>query len=249
MERAQDMLYLAAVLGFVGSTLAYALHPTTDVIAQTASLTSGLLMYPSMVVPEAMRLADLPHVFLHPHNLVVWALLISLWALLVLDAIVRFVNRDSQDNGWARFYFTIALIVGAAWPWIYEDSPVLAALGAIIMLSAALAAAFHDSEVRRPAIGYFAGWSTGISMITILSLLCGHVGLSMTVTTSIVMVLAALFGIIVQTELNHRVSYAVALIFVFCGLTVATMGNDMIITLAAIFSIAAMTIMLIRAAS
>lgn len=249
MERAKDMAYLAAVSAFVGSSLAFALSSHVDAVRSTASATSTLLMYPAVVMPETSRVADLPQIFLHPQNPVIWALLICLWGLLILDAVLRLVDQDRDDNGRSRLYFGAALAVGAIWPWTYDQSPVLATFGALVMLNAGLAAAFRDASVRRPAIGFFAGWSTGLGIMTVLSLIGGKFGLSMVVTASIVLVLGAIIGVIVQHELNHRISYAIAMILVFCGLAIATMGGSMVVALAAIFGVSAMAVMLIRAAS
>ncbi|MBK4214662.1 hypothetical protein JJJ17_01840 [Paracoccus caeni] len=242
-----DIAYIASVAGFLASGMLYVgAAPGGGVVTKIAE-TETLLLSTAQANPT--QTTDLPELFLQPDNAVSWMLLIVLWGLLLLDAADRLLQPEDQRSRPELLPLCVALIVGAIWPWIYRTNVPVAVLGAILMVTSALAAAMRDASTRRPAVGFFAGWSTGLGLVTATALIAGRLELTIVQAAIAVILLGAAIGIVAQYRLDHRVSYSVAVIWVFCGLAVATMGGSMAVALAAILAISGMSVMLIRAAS
>lgn len=149
---------------------------------------------------------------------------------------------------------TLALILGAAWPWVSRDYPVTGFMLAAAMFALSLTAALRGQQMggrirRLPSIGLFAGWATAVTYAAFATLVNGHLGIPPVAATAIAMLLCAGAGIVVQLRLGGSVSYSIAIIWSLVGLATATMGSDPTIATVAILGISAMAFVLVRAAS
>jgi hypothetical protein len=164
----------------------------------------------------------------------------------------RQVRRENTPAEHAAL--TLALILGAAWPWVSRDYPVTGFMLAAAMFALSLTAALRGQQIggairRLPTIGLFAGWATAVTYAAFATLVNGHLGIPPVAATAIAMLLCAGAGIVVQLRLGGSVSYSIAIIWSLVGLATATMGSDPTIATVAILGIAAMAIVLVRAAS
>lgn len=168
------------------------------------------------------------------------------------DQLARQAQRDNTPAEHAAL--TLALILGAAWPWVSRDYPVTGFMLAAAMFALSLTAALRGQQIggairRLPSIGLFAGWATAVTYAAFATLVNGHLGIPPVAATAIAMLLCAGAGIVVQLRLGGSVSYSIAIIWSLVGLATATMGSDPTIATVAILGIAAMAIVLVRAAS
>ena len=149
---------------------------------------------------------------------------------------------------------TLALIIGAIWPWIIRDHPALGFVMAMAMLSLALTSAIRGQRdgnlIRRvQSVGMFTGWATAVTYAAFATLLNNHLGISAVAATVAAMLLCAVAGVTIQLRLSGIFSYSVAIIWSLVGLALATMSSDATIAMVAIIGISAMAIVLVRAAS
>ncbi len=164
----------------------------------------------------------------------------------------RQVERENKPAEHAAL--TLALILGAAWPWVSRDYPVTGFMLAAAMFALSLTAALRGQQVggairRLPTVGLFAGWATAVTYAAFATLVNGHLGIPPVAATAIAMLLCAGAGIVVQLRLGGSVSYSIAIIWSLVGMAMATMSSDPTIATVAILGIAAMAIVLVRAAS
>lgn len=194
----------------------------------------------------------LPHLFLHPENPVMWALIAILWLALLLDAAGQWLDPSDPEKPPQAAVWPLlsgALVLAAAWPWLLQPTPWLAAIGAVAMAALAFAAALRAQNQRRGAVGLLAGWSLALGMAALSALVGGHLGMSMPQTAVLAILPAAGFGMAAQLRLGRSIGFSIALIWAFCGLVTTTMGVSPMTAIAAILGIAAMATVLIRAAS
>lgn len=261
MTRLGNIAYLVSTVAFVISGLAYSLQPRQEQLPNLLMM-PGSGIYP--LFPEApgsqIEALDLPQLYLQPQNLLMWLLLISLWLMLALDAgrqlfrlsrhgKVSFAGQHLDRSAPVSFILIVALLAGALWPWLFGSAPAAVALGASAMLVATLIAATRASDKRRPAIGFLAGWSTGVATAALAALVAQHANLPAGEAAVLAILPGAVIGMTAQDRIGHSVSYSAALIWAFCALALTTMGSDPMIAISAILGIAIMAIVLIRAAS
>lgn len=247
MTRAENIAQVLAATGFVTSSLTYALFadpaPSEGMGAPAPAMRPG---FPAE--PVAGGPFDLARLYLQPDNVVMFLLLLSLWLMLVLDAIGNTVE-PYRGHGRVTPALVIALLSGAAWPWVMDLFRVLGAGLAVTMMIAALLAARRMAGVNRPAIGFLAGWSTGIAVAVVAGMIAALFGLRLSDTAALAILPSALIAILLQGRIGSAVSYTVALIWAFCGVAATTMGSNPMVALAAILGIAALSTVLVRAAS
>lgn len=266
MERLGNLIHLIVSAAFVLSGLAFVL--SAQDMPQLASLdppdAAMLSLAPILDTPmpgAAIEGVSLPQVFLHPDNLVMWALLLAIWAAVMLDALGEWLEVE-QTTGprprqpiplsagpGVRWPLAAGLALTAAWPWLIDDVPVLAAAAAVAGAVALYLASVNGAGLRRPTIGFLAGWSLCLAAVVLASLIGVWLDMSLAQAAILAILPAAGFGIAAQLRLGRRIGFSVAVIWAFCGLALTTMGVSPMTAIAAILGIAAMATVLIRAAS
>ncbi|WP_219830500.1 hypothetical protein [Paracoccus bogoriensis] len=191
--------------------------------------------------------ASVIRAYLAPDSGLMWALLLAIWAMVALDLVGQW-TEPSQIAG-VTLPVTAALVLAAVLPWIALGQPVLLLLGLTAATLAALAAARRAVGRHRPAIGFLAGWLTALTSAALAMAVAGLTPLSMGEAAALAVLPAAAFGAAAQTWIGPAIGYSAALIWAFCALAVSTMGTDPRTAIAATLGIAAMTVVLVRAAS
>ncbi|WP_235755965.1 hypothetical protein [Paracoccus salsus] len=203
----------------------------------------------SPAIRDAAASTSFPQLFVRPENPVMWALLLSLFVLLAMDAAGQWTDPSRSQDMQVWWLLSFALLVCSVWPWLMGHADVAATIGAIAAAMAAIAAAIRTVGQSRPAIGFFAGWLTGLAAATLATLLGTWAALPDGQIAILSILPAAMVGVALQRRLGRAFAYSVAITWGFCGLAVSTMGNTPISALAAILGITAMAAALIRAAS
>lgn len=253
MARPEHIAQFASTVLFVGSSFALALTPLEILSSDRLRDIDGLLMRtPSSLSDVPLALA-LPQLYLRPESIVIWILLIALWGMLMLDAAGQLIDPiPHRMDGRVRPVWPplcLALLTGAAWPWLVGDTFLPAAVGAMAMVGGAVIAAWRARDMPRPAIGFLAGWATAVSGAALAALVAQWLHLSLAQAAVLAILPVAVVGLLVHSRISHSIAYPLAMIAAFCGLTVVTMGANPMIALAAIIGIAAMAIALVRSAS
>lgn len=248
MARAADILYLGSVTIFVASGLSLATlgRPAVQIIAP------GLLQIPGHDLfgnGIAIPAATLPQLYVQPQNPLMWALLIVLWALLLLDGVGQYLDPSDHDPHPAWRPLSMALIWGAAWPWLVGFHKPLATLGALLMLTAALSGAIRARGQRRPAPAFLAGWGLALGTATVATLIGAPLSLTTPQTAILAILPGAVIGMIAQERLGRSLGFSLAMIWAFCAVAISTMGSNPGVALAAIIGISGMGVVLVRAAT
>lgn len=246
MARPADLIHLISATAFVSSgavmaTLSRPAPPTPLPIAFEA------LTYDMVGPGPEIPLPDLVRLYVQPQNAVMWALLVVLWLLVLVDAIGRYLEPGDASRTGAPL--SVALLSGAVWPWLQDASPLAGAGGALLMLGASLVAAIRAQGQRRPGPGFMAGWSLTLSLGAIAMLISTPLGLSTAQTAVVAMLPSALLGMAAQGRLGRSIAFAVAVIWAFCAVAVTTMGTGSGVALAAIIGTSGMGVALVRAAT
>ncbi|WP_411957691.1 hypothetical protein [Paracoccus homiensis] len=251
MKQSRHIVHIAASAAFMLSGLGFGLLNDRRAEAVMSPPSSASLSMFSDVGGTWQNAIDLPQLYISPQNLLMWLLLFALWAVVALDAVGQMLDPADPDPDsspvWAPLVAT--LVLGAIWPWLYRDLPLLSALVAIGALAAALFAATQARRRQRPAISFLAGWTTGVVTAAMAGLVGSMFGLSIGEAAIMAILPGAALGIAVQAQIGPSIGFPAAMIWGFCGLAVTTMGTNPIIALAAIAGISAMAIVLIHAAS
>lgn len=259
MYRLGNIAHLLAATGFVASGLAYSVQPRSYLVeslpGQIPSFSRFPLLSDSVLI--AQDALQLPKLYLQPQNLVMWLLLIALWAMLLMDAVGQAVNpsdgappqglRKRRGRVWPALVAT--LLAGMVWFLLLDRTLAWAAAGAVLMLATALFTATRSGGRSRPAIGFLAGWSTGVAMAALAGVIGRQFGLTVGEASILAILPGAVIGSAAQAWIGHSISYSAALIWAFCALTLTTMGSNPMIAVSSILGIAIMAIALIRAAS
>lgn len=248
MARAAEILYLSAVSAFVGSGLALAMAggPAAPLAAPVLALN---LDDGPLVLASGLPAVTLPRLYMQPQNPLMWALLVTLWLVLLADAVDQY--REPSDRGAppAWLPLSLALIVGAAWPWLAGIHRPIATLGALLMLTAALSGAIRARGQRRAAPGFLAGWSLALGTATLATLIGAPLSLTTPQTAIVAILPGAVIGMVAQERLGRSLGFSVAMIWAFCAVAVTTMASSPGVALAAIIGISGMGVVLVRAAT
>ena len=248
MARATDILYLGTVTMFVvsGLLLATVGRPALQIAAPTLSQGLG---YDAFGGHAPVPVATLPQLYVQPQTPLMWALLIALWSLLLLDGVGQYLDPSDHGPHPALHPLTLALAVGAAWPWLVDLHKPLATLGALLMLTAALSGAIRARGQRRPALGFLAGWSVALGTGTVATLIGVPLELTTPQTAILAILPGAVIGMIAQERLGRALGFSLAIIWAFCAVAISTMGSNPGVALAAIIGISGMGVVLVRAAT
>lgn len=266
MSRLGNLIHLILSAAFVLSGVGFVL--SAQDMPRLASLdppdAAMLSLAPVSDAPlpgAAIEGLSLPQIFLDPNNLVMWALLLSIWAALMLDALGEWLEVDQTTGPHprqplrqtagpdVRWPLAAGLAFGTIWPWLIDAAQLVAAVGAALAAAALYLATVRAAGLRRPAIGFLAGWSLCLATVMLASQVGNWLDMSLAQAAILAILPAAGFGIAGQLRLGRRIGFSVALIWAFCGLALTTMGVSPMTAIAAILGIAAMATVLIRAAS
>lgn len=246
MARMAEILYLGSVTIFVasGAVLATLGRPAVQIAAPLLPMSGG-----DGLSAQILPMATLPQLYVQPQNLLMWGLLIALWSLLLADGITRYLNPAEPDPHSAWLPFTLALMVGAVWPWLVGFHKPLATLGALLMLTAALCGAIRARSQRRSVTAFFAGWSIALGSATLATLIGAPLALTTPQTAILAILPGAVIGMVAQERLDGALGFSVAMIWAFCAIALSTMGSSPGVALAAIIGISGMGVVLVRAAT
>ncbi|MDP5307501.1 hypothetical protein [Paracoccus spongiarum] len=256
MARLGHLLQIASAAGFLASGALFAItRPDDPRLASPMpaldALTTGLPL-PRIEGPF------LPHLFLNPQNIVMWALLMSIWVAVATDALGQLTD-PSEGAGRRRLAAVVrlrvwpmlvpALLLAALWPWLLEPAPRIAGVMAVAAALLAFLAAWRGVAQRRPALGFLAGWSVGLASATLAAQIAAPAGMSLAQMATLAILPAAGSGVAAQILLGRGIGVSVALIWAFCGLAMTTMGVSPMTAIAAILAIVVMAAVLVSAAS
>lgn len=248
MARTADIFYLGSVTIFVASGLSLATLGRPAVQIVTPDLFQGP-SYDLFGNGIAVPMATLPQLYVQPQNLLMWALLIVLWGLLLLDGVGQYLDPSDHGPHPAWHPLSLALMGGAAWPWLAGLHKPLATLGALLMLTAALSGAIRARGQRRPAPAFLAGWSVALGTATVATLIGVPLSLTTPQTAILAILPGAVIGMIAQERLERSLGFSLAIIWAFCAVAISTMGSSPGVALAAIIGISGMGVVLVRAAT
>lgn len=251
MTRLGTTLQMMASVIFVIAGVAYAIWGSDPIIIDAAGglgpLTQALNVQPDRTV------LSIPQIYLNPQNPIVWALLGTIWLMVLLDGFGQFIDpsdgpeiRADRPRVWPLS--TAAMACASVWPLMLDRPLLLTATTALGAICATLGARYAAGR-HRPAIGFFAGWATALTSAALAGLASERFGLPVQAVSALAILPAAAIGMAAQTWIGPSIGYSTALIWAFCGLAVTTMGSDPVIALAAILGITAMATVLVRAAS
>lgn len=248
MARAADIIYLGSATAFVASGLALAMlgRPAVQIVAPSLVPMPG---HDPFGIDPAIPVATLPQLYVQPQNPLMWALLIALWVLLLLDGIGQYLDPSDDGPYPAWRPLSLALIGGAAWPWLVGVHKPLATLGALLMLTAALSGAIRARGQRRPAPAFLAGWSLALGTATVATLIGAPLALTTPQTAILAILPGAVIGMIAQERLGRSLGFSLAMIWAFCAVAISTMASNPGVALAAIIGISGMGVVLVRAAT
>lgn len=248
MARAADILYLGSVTIFIASSLTLATlgRPAVQIVA--ADFSQG----PSrdaFGIGGTVPVAILPQLYIQPQNPLMWALLLTLWALLLLDGIGQYLEPSDEGPYPAWRPLSLALLGGAIWPWLVGVHKPLATLGALLMLTAALSGAIRARGQRRPAPAFLAGWGVALGTGTVATLIGAPLLLTTPQTAILAILPGSVIGMIAQERLQRSLAFSIAIIWAFCAVAITTMASSPGVALAAIIGISGMGVVLVRAAT
>ncbi|QBX33719.1 hypothetical protein E4191_02530 [Paracoccus liaowanqingii] len=244
MTRLGTLLQISASVIFVIAGIAYAYGGADPLVAPSDPLIGPAL--PSVVL-------SIPQIYLNPGNPLMWALLVTVWMMVLLDAVGQWLDPSDEPlsrAGRPRVWplTTTAMLCAAAWP-LMLDRPLLLTAATAISAICATVGARRAAGRHRPAVGFLAGWATAMTSAALAGLISDRFGLPLQAISALAILPGAAVGMAAQIWIGPSIGYSAALIWAFCALTVTTMGSDPMIALAAILGISAMAAVLVRAAS
>lgn len=248
MARAENTFYLASAALFVASGLWLAIsgRPAVQMVATSLPETFA---YGPLTIMDTSPVTTLPQLYVQPQNPVMWALLIVLWGMLLLDGVRQYRQPHEGTPNPAWLQLTFSLTAGAIWPWLVALNKPLAVLAVLLMLCAALSGAIRARGQHRAAPGFLAGWSLALGTATMATLIGAPLALPISQVAILAILPGAVIGMIAQTLLGGRTGFSLAMIWAFCAVAVSTMGSSPGVALAAIIGISGMGVVLVRAAT
>lgn len=252
MTRIGDILHGGAAAIFVIAGLAYA---TSDGVSPRSVMDHAQIvepLFPTTGQIERLGAVAISQLYLRPINLLMWSLLLAVYALVTLDAVGQWIDpteRRGDSIPVIRPLLLLTLLASAAAPWIFQTEPLgLAALMALAT-AAGVVAARRAAGRQRPAIGFLAGWTTAVTSAALAALVGTRFAMPIEWVAALAILPATAVGMAAQMWIGQSIGYSAALIWAFCALAVTTMGSDPTIALSAILGIAGMASVLVRAAS
>ncbi|WP_182911511.1 hypothetical protein [Paracoccus sp. JM45] len=214
---------------------------------------SGPILPPPLQI-DLDAATKIPQMYLDPLNLLMWGLLIALWAMLLLDGIGQIIDPSEtsvarQVHGAVWPFFSAAILTGAIWPWLLDSAPEVMLLGSAATAGLAIAAARRSAGRKRPAISFFAGWATAVLSAGLAGFGSARFGLPVQALSALAILPGAAIGMAAQMWIGPSIGYCSAMIWAFCAFTITTMGSDPVVAVAAVMGISAMAAVLVRAAT
>jgi len=137
-----------------------------------------------------------------------------------------------EDAAWHRMRLALipSLAVGVAWLAVAVASAVWAAVLIWIMLITALVALFRsprsDEWFAALPLGFYAGWLTAASCVSLGLLVAGYGYLDGTTAAIAAIILALVLASAVQTQLGRTPSYGIAVIWALVAVVVQNFGSN-----------------------
>ena len=254
MQRIGPIIQLAFSMILVVSGLAFTdkAAPLPLLVLDSPRSSGPLLPPPLQIDPDVALI--IPQMYLDPVNILMWGLLIVVWGVLLLDGVGQII--DPSDNSEARQFhgpiwplISAAMAVAAAWPWVFGHTPELMLIGTGTTTVLATAAARRSAGRDRPAISFFAGWTTAVFSAALAGYASARFGLPVQALSALAILPGAAIGMAAQMWIGPSIGYCSAMIWAFCAFAITTMGSDPVVALAAVLGISAMATVLVRAAS
>lgn len=162
-----------------------------------------------------------------------WAFLIwiPIYVWLVAGAVYGLWQR-ANDEGWMAMRPSLILScgIGAAWLPVAGEMPIVATLMIWAMLLTALAALFRspteDSLWASWPVGFYAGWLTAASCVSLGLCLVGYDVMKPDVAAMVVMALAICISAAVQLSLARAPTYGLSVMWAFIGIGAANMSTS-----------------------
>jgi hypothetical protein len=254
MTRTGPLIQLLTSMILVISGVLFASHSVQmPMLSLGAPRLSGPILPPPLQI-DLEAATRIPQMYLDPLNILMWGLLVALWAMLLLDGIGQVVEPGEnsaarQVNGAVWPFFSAAMLMGAIWPWLLDAAPELMLLGSAATAGLAIAAARRSAGRNRPAISFFAGWTTAVFSAALAGFGSARFGLPVQALSALAILPGAAIGMAAQMWIGPSIGYCSAMIWAFCAFTITTMGSDPVVALAAVLGISAMAAVLVRAAT
>lgn len=253
MSRAGTSLLILTTLGFIASSLGFALHMGVGSAALPDDDMAGMLAAPQFFAADPMPV-DLSALFLHPQGLGMMALLAMTWAALAYHALrcaLLPASGPAPIFAAAQAPLIGALLLGAVWPWLLPSAPLLGFLLAGLMLAGLLNAAMQEhgqghETGRSSALGFAAGWALLVWLSILAALLQVHLGLPQAAAAVIAILIGAVAAVSVQLRLGRRIGFSVALIWGLIGVAAGTVTTDATIATVTVLAIAIIAVALVR---
>lgn len=188
---------------------------------------------------------------------------LGLLLIAVLGAVALHAGRamfDSGANGADLAPMTVALAAGAALPIAWQQGAVSGFAAALVMMLGAMIAMVRGylqrangtgrlHVIRLNTVGLFAGWALIAGFAGFSDLLTVHLDLMQDLAVIVALVLAVGTAMAVQSHIGGAPSFSVAVIWALLGLAAAGLQTGSVLAPVAVLGIAAMTLVLVRAAT
>ncbi len=249
MTRAGTFLLILATLGFIASSLGFALHMGAGPVGPSADDMARMLASPRFFAAEPERV-DLSALFLHPQGIGMKTLLVMTWAALAYHALRSALSSAPAGRG-GQAPLIGALALGAVWPWLVPTAPLLGFLLAGLTLAGLISAAMqeqyqgHQIE-RSSALGFAAGWALLVWLSMLAALLQDRLDLSQPAAAVIAILIGAVAAVSLQLRLGRRIGFSVALIWGLIGVAAGTVTTDATIATVTVLAIAIIAVALVR---
>lgn len=249
MSRANAVLLILATLGFIASSLGYALHMNAAATGIAPDDAARMLAAPGFFDDPPVRV-DLSGLFLHPQDIALTTLLVMTWVALIYHAL-RCIRAPAPVRQAAQVPLIAALTLGAVWPWIALMHPLPGLLLATLMLAGLLNAAMQDQHRgRKPenssALGFVAGWALLVWLAVLATLMQDRLGLLQAAAAVIAIMIGSVAAVSLQLRLGRRIGFSVALIWGLIGIAAGTVTTDATIATATVLAISIIAVALVR---